>query len=181
MELLETRLEGPKLIAPRVFGDERGFFAETYRRSALADLGVDLEFVQDNHSRSRRGVLRGMHYQPGMAKLVRCARGVILDVAVDIRPGSASFGAWEAHELSDENGRQLYVPDGFGHGFCVLSEVADVVYLCSAYYDPETEGGFAYDDPDVGIEWPQDLELVVSAKDREAPRLRDIADSLSPA
>jgi dTDP-4-dehydrorhamnose 3,5-epimerase len=181
VERVPTRLDGPVLLQPAVHGDERGFFAETYRRSILADLGVDLEFVQDNHSRSRRGVLRGMHYQPGMAKLVRCARGVILDVAVDIRPGSASFGVCEAHELSDENGRQLFVPDGFGHGFCVLSDVADVVYLCSAYYDPEAEGGFAYDDPDVGIEWPQDLELVISAKDREAPRLRDIADSLSAA
>jgi len=179
MRLLPTRLDGPVLLEAAIHGDERGFFAETYRRNVLAELGISDEFVQDNHSRSTRGVLRGMHYQPGMAKLVRCARGAIADVIVDIRPGSESFGAWEAHELSDENARQLYVPDGFGHGFCVLSEVADVVYRCSAYYDSEAEGAFAYDDPDVGVEWPVGLDLLISARDREAPRLRDIADTLS--
>jgi dTDP-4-dehydrorhamnose 3,5-epimerase len=175
MKRLETRLEGPILIEPEVHGDERGFFLETYRRNVLAELGVGDEFVQDNHSRSSLGVLRGMHFQPGMAKLVRCARGTILDVVVDIRRGSPSFGRWEAFELSDEDGLQLYVPEGFGHGFCVTSEVADVTYKCSAYYDPAVERGFRYDDPDVGIAWPE-VELKVSERDRTAPLLRELGD-----
>jgi dTDP-4-dehydrorhamnose 3,5-epimerase len=178
MRRLPSQLDGPILIEPDVQGDERGFFMETYRRSVLAELGVPEEFVQDNHSRSGRGVLRGMHYQPGMAKLVRCARGAILDVIVDIRPDSETFGEWEAHELSEANARQLYVPDGFGHGFCVVSEVADVLYKCSAYYDAEAEGGFAYDDPEVGIVWPQDTEHVVSDRDRTAPSLAEIRQTL---
>src|SRR4051812_223634 len=127
MRRLPTKLEGPVLVELDLRGDDRGFFAETYRRNVYTDLGVPEEFVQDNHSRSRQGIVRGMHYQPGMAKLVRCARGAIFDVVVDIRPSSAAFGAWEGHWLSDDNARQLYVPDGFAHGFCVLSEVADVV------------------------------------------------------
>ena len=166
------------LLQPIVHGDERGFFLETYRRSALADLGIVDEFVQDNHSRSRRGVVRGMHFQPGMAKLLRCARGVIFDVLVDLRRGSPTFGEWEGFELSDATHRQLYCPDGFGHGFCVLSEVADVMYMTSSYYDPALEGGFAYDDPAVGIEWPGAGELSASARDSRAPALREIADSL---
>jgi dTDP-4-dehydrorhamnose 3,5-epimerase len=174
MRALATHLDGPILVEPVRHGDERGFFMETYRRNVFAELGIADEFVQDNHSRSRQGIVRGMHFQPGMAKLVRCARGAILDVVVDIRPGSDTFGRWEAHELSDENGRALYVPDMFGHGFCVLSEVADVVYGCSDYYDRETEAGFAYDDPDVGIEWPEGLDLVASERDSSAPRLSDL-------
>jgi dTDP-4-dehydrorhamnose 3,5-epimerase len=162
------------LVEPAVHGDERGFFQETYRRQAFAELGVHDEFVQDNHSRSRRGVLRGMHFQPGQAKLVRCARGAILDVVVDIRPGSASFGSWEGVELDDRTYRQLYVPDGFAHGFCVLSEVADVLYKVSTYYDPAVESGFRFDDPDVGIEWPAGLVLETSARDRGAPLLREL-------
>jgi dTDP-4-dehydrorhamnose 3,5-epimerase len=171
---LETRLEGPVLIEPVVHGDSRGFFQETYRRAAFAELGVHDEFIQDNHSRSRQGVLRGMHFQPGQAKLVRCARGAILDVVVDIRPGSASFGRWEGAQLDDEGNLQLYVPDGFAHGFCVLSEVADVIYKVSTYYDPAAESGFRFDDPDVGIEWPRDIALEISARDREAPQLREL-------
>jgi dTDP-4-dehydrorhamnose 3,5-epimerase len=178
---LPTRLDGPILVEPVVHGDERGFFLETYRRSVFADMGIREEFVQGNQSRSRRGIVRGLHFQPGMTKLVRCAHGAILDVVVDIRPGSATFGEWEGHELSDDNAHQLYVPDGFGHGFCVLSEVADVVYWCSDYYYPESEVGFAYDDPEVGVEWPEGLELTVSARDRQAPGLREIADRLPAA
>jgi dTDP-4-dehydrorhamnose 3,5-epimerase len=174
MERVATKLEGPILLEPAVHGDERGFFQETYRQSVLAELGVHDDFVQDNHSRSRRGVVRGMHLQPGMAKLVRCARGSILDVLVDARPGSPTFGEWEGYELSDANGRMVYAPDGFGHGFCVLSEEADVVYKCSAYYDPDAEQGFAYDDPQVGIEWPQGLELEPSERDRTAPPLAQV-------
>ena len=179
MRRLETRLEGPVLIEPVVHGDQRGFFLETFRRNLLAELGIHDEFVQDNHSRSARGVLRGMHFQRGMAKLVRCPRGAILDVLVDIRAGSPSFGRWEAFELNDENHRQLYAPDGFGHGFVVLSDVADVVYKCSAYYDADLESGFRFDDPDVGIEWPSDLELQTSARDREAPLLSEL--EISPS
>jgi dTDP-4-dehydrorhamnose 3,5-epimerase len=177
MQPLATRLDGPLLIEPIVHGDERGFFLETYRKEALAELGVQDDFVQDNQSRSRRGVLRGMHFQPGQAKLIRCARGAILDVAVDIRPGSPSFGRWEAVELDDESHRQFYVPDGFAHGFCVLSEVADVVYKVSSYYDPAAESGFRFDDPEVGIEWPSDIELLTSERDRRAPLLREIGRS----
>jgi len=177
---LETRLEGPLLMEPTVHGDGRGFFLESYRRETMAELGVDLEFVQDNHSRSARGVLRGMHFQvgDGQAKLVRCARGSILDVLVDLRRGSPTFGGWEAHELTDENGHQIFAPVGFAHGFCVTSDVADVAYKCSSYYDPEIERGIAYDDPEVGIEWPDDIELLVSERDRTAPRLSEIIDQL---
>ena len=178
MQRLETRLDGPLLLQPIVHGDERGFFLETYRRSALAEFGVEDEFVQDNHSRSRGGVARGMHFQPGMAKLIRCARGAIFDVVVDLRRGSPTFGQWEGFELSDANHHQFYCPDGFAHGFCVLSEVADVVYMTSDYYDPARESGFAYDDPAVGIVWPAGTELTVSARDASAPPLAEIADSL---
>ncbi|HET6865156.1 MAG TPA: dTDP-4-dehydrorhamnose 3,5-epimerase [Solirubrobacteraceae bacterium] len=178
MQRLETKLEGPLLLQPIVHGDERGFFLETYRRSALAEFGIVDEFVQDNHSRSRGGVVRGMHFQPGMAKLVRCARGAIYDVVVDLRRGSPTFGQWEGFELSDANHYQFYCPDGFAHGFCVLSEMADVVYMTSAYYDPTLESGFAYDDPAVGIVWPAGTELTASARDAGAPALAAIADSL---
>ena len=159
-------------------GDPRGFFVETYRRRVFAELGIADEFVQDNHSRSRKGIVRGMHFQAGMAKLVRCARGAILDVLVDVRRSSPTFGHWEGFELNDSNLHQLYCPDGFAHGFCVLSDMADVVYSCSTYYDPVVEGGFAYDDPGVGIEWPADIELIASDRDRSAPSLSAIADQL---
>jgi dTDP-4-dehydrorhamnose 3,5-epimerase len=175
MNRLETRLEGPLLLEPAVHGDVRGFFLETFRASTLAELGVHEKWVQDNHSRSARGVLRGMHFQPGMAKLVRCARGAVLDVLVDIRPGSASFGHWEGHELDDERHHHLYVPDGFAHGFCVLSETADVIYKCSAYYDPAAESGFRFDDPQVGIKWPEDLDFQTSERDRSAPLLSELS------
>lgn len=179
MKLLDTRLDGPLLIEPNVHGDRRGFFVESYRENTLAELGVADRFVQDNHSRSGRGVVRGMHFAvgEGQAKLVRCARGSIVDVLVDIRRGSPDFGRWEAHELDDSSLRLLYVPIGFAHGFCVTSEVADVAYKLSTYYDPTVERGFAYDDPEVGIEWP-DVELHVSERDATAPTLAEIADEL---
>ena len=179
MRRLETRLDGPILLEPDVHGDARGFFLETARASTLAELGVTDEFVQDNQSRSARGVLRGMHFQPGMAKLVRCARGAIFDVLVDIRPGSPSLRRWEAFELTDENHHQLYCPDGFAHGFCVLSDVADVVYRCSAYYDPDREGGFRFDDPQVGIEWPA-MDFQVSERDSRAPLLSELLEGSTP-
>jgi dTDP-4-dehydrorhamnose 3,5-epimerase len=174
MRTLATRLEGPGLLEPTVHGDSRGFFLETFRASTLAELGVRDDWVQDNHSRSAKGVLRGMHFQPGMAKLVRCARGAILDVLVDIRPDSPSFGRWEGFELDDENHRQLYAPDGFAHGFCVVSESADVIYKCSAYYDRAAESGFRFDDPEVGITWPEGIEFQTSERDREAPLLSEL-------
>ena len=179
MRTLKTILQGPLLLEPTVYGDERGFFLETYRRSMFADLGIDADFVQDNHSRSRRGIVRGMHYQPGMSKLVRCVRGAVFDVLVDIRTGSPSFGRWEGFTLDDVRHHQVYCPEGFAHGFCVLSEVADVSYGCTAYYDPEAEGGFRYDDPQVAIEWPVEIELVASQRDRAAPTLAELVPSLA--
>jgi dTDP-4-dehydrorhamnose 3,5-epimerase len=163
------------LLEPTVHGDPRGFFVETYRASVLSELGIREQWLQDNHSRSSLGVLRGMHFQRGMAKLVRCGRGAILDVLVDIRPGSASFGRWEGYELDDETHRLLYVPEGFAHGFCVLSETADVIYKSSTYYDPARESGFRYDDPQVGIEWPHGTAHRTSERDRTAPYLADLS------
>jgi dTDP-4-dehydrorhamnose 3,5-epimerase len=183
MEILPARLKGPSLIAPAVFGDERGFFVETYRQQWHAEAGIpeDELFIQDNHSRSSRGVVRGMHFHVGggVAKLVRCARGKILDVIVDLRRGSPSYGEWEGFELDDESMRVLYVPVGFAHGFCVLSDVADVNYKQSAYYDPAIERGIAWNDPDVAIDWPLSAEeLIVSARDSAAPLLRELAQEL---
>lgn len=179
MRRLSTRLEGLVLIEPAVHRDQRGFFLESYREDALSALGVRELWVQDNHSRSARGVLRGLHFsvEPGQAKLVRCARGSILDVAVDLRRGSPSFGEWESVVLDDRRHLSLYIPVGFAHGFCVTTEVADVVYKCSDHYDPGRERGVAFDDPDIGVEWP-DLSWIVSERDRTAPRLREVLDSL---
>jgi dTDP-4-dehydrorhamnose 3,5-epimerase len=180
---IPTRLQGPALLEPAVFGDERGFFTETYRRAWHAQAGIPEsdEFIQDNHSRSSCGVVRGMHFHigPGVAKLVRCARGRILDVIVDLRRGSPTYAQWEGFELDDESMRILYVPVGFAHGFCVLSDVADVLYKQTAYYDPAVERGIAWDDPDVAIKWPLPAsELIVSARDSSAPRLSEMADEL---
>jgi dTDP-4-dehydrorhamnose 3,5-epimerase len=181
MRRLDTRLEGPVLLEPDVFGDARGFFCETYRRSTFMALGIEEEMVQDNHSRSRRGVVRGMHFSVGRGatKIVRCGRGAIYDVVVDIRRGSPTFGEWEGFELSDDNMRSLYVPVGFAHGFCVVSEVADVLYKQDAYYEPATDRAIKYDDPAVDIAWPLPAdELVPSQRDLDAPRLSDVADEL---
>ena len=181
MEIQTTRLDGPLLIKPAVFGDERGFFAETYRASALAEHGIVEDFVQDNHSRSSRGVLRGIHFQigEGASKLVRCGRGRIWDVVVDLRRDSPTYRQWEGVELSDDNMHAFYVPVGFGHAFVVLSDVADVIYKQSNYYSPDVERGIKFDDPDVAVEWPTGFELLVSQRDRHAPMLRDVADSLT--
>ncbi|CAN5163753.1 dTDP-4-dehydrorhamnose 3,5-epimerase [soil metagenome] len=176
LERLPTRLSGLILVQPSVHGDERGFFVETYSREAYAAAGVNADFVQDNHSRSSRGALRGLHYQrrPGQAKLVRAARGSIWDVVVDIRPSSQTFGQFEGFELDDVAHRQLFVPIGFAHGFCVLSEVADVTYKVSSPYDGAEERGIAWDDPAVGIPWPV-TEPILSARDRSNPPLSEAA------
>ena len=183
MQPIPTSLPGLVILEPSVFPDERGFFTETYRRQWHADLAIptEEEFIQDNHSRSTRGVVRGMHFHigPGVAKLVRCSRGRIVDVNVDLRQGSPTYGQWEAVELDDEGMRELYVPVGFAHGFCVLSDVADVLYKQTAYYDPAVERGIAWDDPEIGIEWPLPLdELIVSERDRQAPKLAEVAAEL---
>jgi dTDP-4-dehydrorhamnose 3,5-epimerase len=178
-EVLETALDGVVLLEPQAHGDERGFLVETYSARAWAQAGVAEEFVQDNHSRSSKGILRGLHFQtsPGQGKLVRCVRGRIWDVAVDLRRGSPTYGRWEGHELDDERHRQLYVPVGFAHGFCVLSDLADVHYRLTSYYDPATESGIAWDDPEVGVEWPVG-DPQTSERDRNAPKLAEIADEL---
>lgn len=168
------------VLEPVIHGDSRGWFQETYRRNVLADLGIHDDFVQDNHSRSERGVLRGLHFQVGdrpQAKLVRCARGAILDVVVDIRRGSPTFSRWEAWQLDDQRGLQLYCPVGFAHGFVVLSDVADVVYRCSDYYDPSGDSSIRFDDPAIGIDWPGSPHTV-SDRDRSAPLLAEVADAL---
>ena len=175
---LETKLPDVALIEPDVHGDERGFLVETFREDALAELGIEVRFVQDNHSRSEGPVLRGIHMQRGQAKLVRCPRGRIWDLAVDLRPDSPTYKQWEGHELDGERHRQLFVPDGFGHGFCLLSDEADVLYRLSSYYDPDLEHGVAWDDPELAIEWPI-TDPVLSERDRTAPRLAEVADSLA--
>ena len=176
---IDTDLAGLFAVEPEVHGDDRGFLVETLREDVWRDLGVDVEFVQEYQSRSSRGTLRGLHFQvdPGQAKLVRCLRGSIFDVAVDLRRDSATYLQWEGQELDDQRHRQLFVPVGFAHGFIVTSETADVAYKLSSYYDPATEAGFAWDDPEVGIEWPIS-DPILSERDRTAPRLAEIADSL---
>jgi dTDP-4-dehydrorhamnose 3,5-epimerase len=175
---LPTEIEGLVLFEPEVHGDERGFLAEVFRDSAIKKLGIDVDFVQDNHSRSSARVLRGLHMQRGQAKLVRCARGRIFDVAVDLRPDSPSYKRWEGYELDDVDHRQLFIPDGFGHGFCVLAGTADVLYRLSSYYDPDLESGIAWDDPEVAINWPIS-DPIVSDRDRKAPRLAEVASTLA--
>lgn len=175
MNFITTPLPGVILIEPKVFADPRGFFMETYHLERFREHGIAETFVQDNHSRSARGVLRGLHYQEPnpQGKLVRCTRGALFDVAVDIRKGSPHFGKWVGYELSEENKRMLWVPPGFAHGFCVVSETADLVYKCTAPYEPSGDRGIAWNDPDIGITWPLDGEPTLSAKDAKAPRLRD--------
>lgn len=172
-----TTLPDVILVEPEIHGDQRGFLVETFRAEAAGPLGIDVDFVQENHTRSAKDVVRGIHAQHGLAKLVRCARGRAWDVVVDLRPGSPKFGSWEGFELSDENHRQLFVPAGFGHAFCALTEPTDVVYKLSGYYDPGSEVAVAWDDPEIGIEWPVSNPSL-SKRDRAAPRLRDATGSL---
>jgi dTDP-4-dehydrorhamnose 3,5-epimerase len=172
-----TALSGVLLFEPSVFADERGFFLETWRAARYRDAGVLVDFVQSNQVHSRRGVLRGLHYQlvRPQSKLVWAISGEILDVAVDVRRGSATFGRWFGATLSGANHRQMFVPAGFAHGYCVLSESADVAYLCSDYYRPDGDRGVRWDDPAIGIEWPPGDKLL-SAKDRALPLLADATD-----
>jgi dTDP-4-dehydrorhamnose 3,5-epimerase len=174
---LPTELEDLVLIEPTVHGDQRGFLVETFRENEMRKLGIDVDFVQDNHSRSSAHVLRGIHMQRGQGKLVRCPQGRIFDVAVDLRPDSPTYKRWEGYELDDADHRQLFVPDGFGHGFCVLSDSADVIYRLSSYYDPELESGIAWDDPEIAVHWPIP-DPVLSDRDRNAPPLAEVAATL---
>jgi dTDP-4-dehydrorhamnose 3,5-epimerase len=179
MKVIETALPGVLIIEPKVHGDARGFFVETWHARRYAEHGLPSHFVQDNHSRSSRGVLRGLHYQlqQPQGKLVRVTQGEVFDVVVDIRRGSPTFGQWAGVRLSGENHRQFYVPPGFAHGFCTLSETADFLYKCTDYYHPQSERGVLWNDPDIGIEWPE-LDVRLSDKDRNNRRLRDLGDEL---
>lgn len=175
MKVFTTDLPDLLLLEPKVFGDARGFFLESWNARTFADLGLEQTFVQDNHSRSAKGVLRGLHFQLNQpqGKLVRVVNGAIFDVAVDLRKSSPHFGKWVGYELSDENKLMLWVPPGFGHGFLVLSESADVLYKTNAYYDPQWERGVRWDDPDIGVRWPLEDAPRLSAKDQAWPLLRD--------
>lgn len=174
MRVIATELPGVLIVEPQVFADRRGFFLESYNQQRYAEHGIDVAFVQDNHSRSARGTLRGLHYQapPGQAKLVRVVAGEVFDVAVDIRRGSPTYGRWVGVTLSAENHRQLYVPTGFAHGFCVVSESADFLYKVTSYYAPAEERGIAWDDPALGIEWPVQ-DPILSDRDRHHPPLAE--------
>lgn len=182
MKIIETSIPGVLIFEPKVLGDARGFFVETYRGNILAEAGVDVTFVQDNQSRSRRGVLRGLHYQlqQPQAKLVRVARGRVFDVAVDVRRGSPTFGKWVGAVLDDQSHRQMYIPQGFAHGFVVLSDLADFVYKCSDYYHPQSETGILWNDPEIGIEWPAEIkrDIVLSEKDCMLPFLNQLSSDL---
>ena len=179
IKISHTSIEGLMVIEPEVFGDDRGFFMETYHKEEFFKHGLTMEFVQDNHSRSKRGVLRGLHLQTQYAqgKLVRVIRGSVWDVAVDLREGSPTFGQWEGILLSAENKKMFYIPKGFAHGFLTLEDETEFVYKCTDYYHPEYEAGVRYDDPEIGIQWPFDEyrlrseDLILSAKDAKLPTL----------
>jgi len=176
MKVIETDIEGVLIIEPAVFEDPRGYFMETYQRHRYAEAGIDMEFVQDNVSFSKKGALRGLHYQypQKQAKLVQVMQGIVFDVAVDIRKGSPSFGKWTSVILSDKNNRQLFIPTGFAHGFYVLSDIALLSYKCSKLYAPNGEGGILWSDPDLGIDWPVE-KPILSEKDSKYFCLKDIS------
>jgi dTDP-4-dehydrorhamnose 3,5-epimerase len=174
LNVVETSLPGVLLIEPPVYADDRGYFLETYHRERFTAAGIAAEFVQDNHSTSAKDVLRGLHFQEpnGQGKLLRCAHGALFDVAVDIRVGSPTFAGWYGVELSEENRRMLWVPPGFAHGFCALADDTVLIYKCTSYYDAKIDRAVAWNDPDIGIDWPV-REPRLSAKDAAAPRLKD--------
>ena len=173
----KTDIDGLYVIEPTVFGDERGYFMETYNYNEFAATGLDMTFVQDNQSKSKRGVLRGLHFQTknSQGKLVRVIRGEVFDVGVDLREGSATFGQWYGLLLSEENHKQLYIPEGFAHGFLVTSEEAEFVYKCTRFYDPSGEGGLLWNDKDIGIDWPvtEDMDILLSDKDKIQPTFQE--------
>lgn len=175
---IKTDIEDLYIIEPKVFGDNRGYFMETYNYNDFKAAGLDMVFVQDNQSRSKKGVLRGLHFQKKnpQGKLVRVIEGEVYDVAVDIRPGSKTYGKWHGVLLSKENKRQFYVPEGFAHGFLVLSDVAEFVYKCTRFYDPTDEGALYYADPDIGINWPipEGMEILLSEKDKKNGAFQDL-------
>lgn len=175
MDVVELAIPDVKLITPRRFNDDRGFFVQSYHYEQYADAGIDVRFVQDNWSRSSKGVLRGLHYQfeHAQSKLVNVLRGEVFDVAVDMRKGSPSFGKWVGEILSAENGRQMFVPRGFAHGFMVLSETVDFVYKCDDFYTPGDEYGVMWNDPTIGIDWPEAIEPLVSEKDSILPGMAE--------
>ena len=175
MKVTRTELDEVLIVEPQVFADARGIFYESYAQNRYQTLGLEGEFVQDNHSISKRNVLRGLHYQVGepQAKLVRVSFGEVFDVAVDIRKNSPNFGKWVGVRLSAENKKQMYVPAGFAHGFCALTESAEVLYKCSAYYSAKDDRGILWDDEDIGVDWPV-KDPILSEKDRDNPKLRDI-------
>jgi dTDP-4-dehydrorhamnose 3,5-epimerase len=179
MKISPLKIPEVLLIEPDVFGDARGFFMESWHRKKFAEAGLDVEFVQDNHSRSGQGVLRGLHYQlkQPQGKLVRVATGTVFDVAVDIRRGSTTFGQWVGAELSEQNQHQIYVPPGFAHGFCVLSDTADFLYKCTDFYAPEYEHGILWDDPAIGIKWPG-RDFRISEKDANNQLLSEMDSKL---
>ena len=175
MNVIETSLPGVLLLEPKVFGDARGFFLESWNRQTFAEQGLNWDFVQDNHSRSAQGVLRGLHYQLNdpQGKLVRVTSGAVFDVAVDLRRSSLHFGKWVGYELSVDNQRMLWIPPGFGHGFLVLSESADFLYKTTAYYNPQGDRGIRWDDPEIGVRWPLYGPTTLSVKDKVLPLLKD--------
>ena len=174
MKIITTNLPGVTVFEPKVFGDKRGFFLETFRHDILLEAGINTEFVQDNHSRSSKGVLRGLHYQltQTQGKLVRVATGAVFDVAVDVRYGSPTFGQWYGTQLDEDNMRIMYVPPGYAHGFVVLSDTTDFLYKCTDYYHPQSEQGIAWNDPGIGIKWPTS-EVSLSEKDQKNILLKD--------
>jgi dTDP-4-dehydrorhamnose 3,5-epimerase len=175
MNIIETTLPGVLLLEPKVFGDPRGFFLESWNRQIFAERGLNMDFVQDNHSRSAKGVLRGLHYQLNdpQGKLVRVTSGAVFDVAVDVRKSSPNFGQWVGYELSADNQRMMWVPPGFAHGFLVLSDTADFLYKTTAYYAPQWDRGIRWDDPEIGVKWPLDGAPTLSPKDQVLPLLKD--------
>lgn len=174
---ISTPIEGLYIIDTKVFGDDRGYFMETYRYEDFKAAGLDMVFVQDNQSKSKQGVLRGMHFQTKnpQGKLVRVVKGEVYDVAVDLRPGSATFGKWHGVLLTEENKRQFYVPEGFAHGFLVVSPTAEFVYKCTNYYDPQSEAGIMWNDPDLAIDWPipEGMEVSLSDKDKQQQSFKE--------
>lgn len=179
---IETKIEGMYIIEPTVFGDDRGYFMETYNYNEFKDAGLDMVFVQDNQSKSKKGVLRGLHFQykNSQGKLVRVIKGEVFDVGVDLRPGSKTFGQWVGVMLSAENKRQFYIPEGFAHGFLVTSDEAEFVYKCTNFYDPTSEGGLIWNDKDIAIDWPitEDMDILLSGKDKVQQTFKQYVDNM---